>query len=77
MVSIWGRFRVRKGSGLLHLGRDKRVIFDKKPISDKYLKVHFDDENNNEWNQYLSKSLKEDRNQVLDFSLFYFKIKFI
>lgn len=48
MVSIWGRFRVREGSGLLYLGRDREVIFDKNLISDKYLKMHFDDENNNE-----------------------------
>lgn len=70
-------FRVREGSGLLYVGRARKVILDKKSISDKYLKVYFDDENNNKWNQNPSKSLKEDRNQVLYFSLFYFKIKFI
>lgn len=61
-----GEIQGRDGSGLLYLGRGGKTKTDKKPISDRCLKVHPDDENDSDdenddgRNQNSSQSVKED-----------------
>lgn len=73
MVSTWGRFRDTEASGQLYLDTGVKTRTDKKPASDRYIKVHLDDENYNEWKQNSSQPFKEDRDQALDFYTFYFQ----
>lgn len=48
MVSTWGRRRIKEDSDLLYLGKDGKTRTDKKPISDKYLNVLLDNENDSD-----------------------------
>lgn len=48
MVSNWGRRRIKEDSDLLYLGKDGKTRTDKKPISDKYLNVLLDNENDSD-----------------------------